>query len=128
MLESLASMSELDRFGLAGLLHLVRNDGSNLGSLAVGQDLTTLGLDLSQPEPLYPTFASPFADSTSSTVEPDFSVPACYSVQNIHPLNTKVASFSDETLFYVFYQMPRDVMQEVAASELYVVNRSSAPC
>lgn len=53
-----------------------------------------------------------------NTVEPEFVVPHCYTVQNIHSLHTKVASFSDETLFYVFYQMPRDVMQEVAASEL----------
>ena len=29
-------------------------------------------------------------------------------------------SFSDETLFYMFYTMVRDVMQEVAAIELYV--------
>ena len=52
------------------------------------------------------------------SVEPEFAVPACYDVQNIHPLPEKVSSFSDETLFYVFYQMPRDVMQEVVAGEL----------
>ncbi len=27
-------------------------------------------------------------------------------------------SFSDETLFYIFYSMPRDIMQEMAAQEL----------
>ncbi|KAI9843101.1 MAG: hypothetical protein M1838_002873 [Thelocarpon superellum] len=116
--DTLSSMSELDRFGLAGLLHMIRSEGSDLGSLAIGQDLTTLGLDLSQPEPLYPSFANAFGEAGARGVEPDFAVPACYNVQNIHPLNTKVSSFSDETLFYVFYQMPRDVMQEVVAAEL----------
>ncbi len=48
--ESLSSMSELDRYGLAGLLHMIRNENSDMGALAVGQDLTTLGLDLNQHE------------------------------------------------------------------------------
>lgn len=48
--ETLASMSELDRFGLTGLLHMIRSEGSDIGSLAIGQDLTALGLDLNQPE------------------------------------------------------------------------------
>ena len=48
--EILSSMSELDRYGLAGLLHVIRSEGSDLGSLAIGQDLTALGLDLNQPE------------------------------------------------------------------------------
>jgi CCR4-NOT transcription complex subunit 2 len=43
-------MSELDRFGLAGLLGMMRHDSNDVAGLAVGQDLTTLGLDLNQPE------------------------------------------------------------------------------
>jgi CCR4-NOT transcription complex subunit 2 len=27
-------------------------------------------------------------------------------------------SFSDETLFWIFYNQPRDIMQEIAAIEL----------
>ncbi|KAI9798766.1 MAG: hypothetical protein M1833_004596 [Piccolia ochrophora] len=116
--DTLSSMSEIDRFGLAGLLHMIRNEGSDVGSLAIGQELTALGLDLNQPEALYTTFASPFAAPGSRSVEPDFAVPTCYTVQNIHPLPSKVSSFSDETLFYIFYSMPRDVMQEIVAVEL----------
>lgn len=46
----LAQMSELDRFGLAGLLRMIHSDSPDVASLAVGQDLMTLGLDLNQPE------------------------------------------------------------------------------
>jgi len=114
----LSQMSDIDRFGLAGILAMVRNDNQDLASLAIGQDLTQLGLDLNSSDPLYPTFASPFAETGSRPMQPDFTLPQCYTVHNVHKLETKVPSFSDETLFYMFYTMPRDVMQEVAAAEL----------
>lgn len=43
-------MSELDKFGLAGLLRMIHSESPDVASLAVGQDLMTLGLDLNQPE------------------------------------------------------------------------------
>lgn len=46
----LTQMSELDRFGLAGLLRMIHSESPDVASLAVGQDLMTLGLDLNQPE------------------------------------------------------------------------------
>jgi CCR4-NOT transcription complex subunit 2 len=46
----LAQMSELDRFGLAGLLRMIHSESPDVASLAVGQDLMTLGLDLNQAE------------------------------------------------------------------------------
>lgn len=46
----LAQMSELDRFGLSGLLRMIHSESPDVASLAVGQDLMTLGLDLNQPE------------------------------------------------------------------------------
>jgi CCR4-NOT transcription complex subunit 2 len=30
--------------------------------------------------------------------------------------------FAEETLFFIFYASPRDVLQEVAAQELYVLS------
>jgi CCR4-NOT transcription complex subunit 2 len=47
---SLSQLSELDRFGLAGLLGMIHSENPDTASLAVGQDLMTLGLDLNQPE------------------------------------------------------------------------------
>ena len=46
----LSQMSELDRFGLAGLLATIRNDDPDVTSLAIGHDLTQLGLDLNSSE------------------------------------------------------------------------------
>ncbi|KAL4996971.1 hypothetical protein BDV10DRAFT_99556 [Aspergillus recurvatus] len=117
--QPLAEMSELDKFGLAGLLRMIHSDSADVASLAIGQDLMTLGLDLNQPEPLHSTFVSPFVASVPGIpLEQDFALPSCYSVANVQPLQSRMTSFSDETLFYIFYSMPRDVMQEVAAEEL----------
>lgn len=46
----LSQMTDTDRWGIPGLLRTVRNEGADIASLAVGQDLTTLGLDLNQME------------------------------------------------------------------------------
>lgn len=52
-------------------------------------------------------------------MEPEFQLPNCYTVVNTQPVHSKIGSFSDETLFYIFYTMPRDIMQEVVVAELY---------
>ncbi|KAL3470626.1 hypothetical protein BJX99DRAFT_239124 [Aspergillus californicus] len=117
--QPLAEMNELDKFGLAGLLRMIHSEHADVGSLAVGQDLMTLGLDLNQPEPLHSTFVSPFVAPVPGVhLEQDFALPGCYTVQSVQPLQSRIPSFSDETLFYIFYSMPRDAMQEVAAEEL----------
>jgi CCR4-NOT transcription complex subunit 2 len=46
----LSQMSDIDRFGLAGLLRMIHSESPDVASLAIGQDLMTLGLDLNQPE------------------------------------------------------------------------------
>ncbi|KAK9238517.1 hypothetical protein V1525DRAFT_341351 [Lipomyces kononenkoae] len=101
--------------GLNGLLNVTRMDNS-----FDINDLTSLGLNLNQPdnEPLSLTFASPWAEMSTTKVEPEFHLPSCYHVQSAPPQQNKVANFSDETLFYIFYSMPRDFMQEAAAAEL----------
>ncbi|KAM9900620.1 hypothetical protein OXX79_005021, partial [Metschnikowia pulcherrima] len=38
------------------------------------------------------------------------------------PCDTKISSFSDETLFYIFYTKPRDTLQEYASRELVARN------
>ncbi|KAK6337717.1 hypothetical protein TWF696_001198 [Orbilia brochopaga] len=114
-----SGQSDIDRFGLNGLLPLIRNEDLDMALLALGTDLTQLGLELNQPEqPLSSTFASPWSDQQVRAAEPDFKLPPCYSVLNTQPLQSKVRNFSDETLFYIFYTMPKDVMQEIVAQEL----------
>lgn len=71
------------------------------------------------PEPLFATFSTPFADNRSRPVIPEFTLPGGYTVTNVPSLASRMPAFSDETLFFVFYQNPRDVVQELAAGELY---------
>ncbi|KAL8653610.1 MAG: hypothetical protein Q9210_001988, partial [Variospora velana] len=114
----LDQMAPIDRWGLAGLLATIRSDNPDVAGLAIGQDLTQLGLDLNSQEPLWPTWSGPFAEPSARPLQPDFQLPECYTVDNVHRLRDKIPSFSDETLFWIFYTQPRDLMQELAASEL----------
>lgn len=116
-------VSAADRWGLLGLLLSIKNAGADPdgGLSAIGTDLGTMGLDMGYIGDLYSTFITPWTDqSAARSVEPDFHLPACYNVAPPPPGPAKVAGFSDETLFFMFYSSPRDVLQEVAAMELYV--------
>lgn len=86
--------------------------------MALGSDLTTYGLNLNSSECLYSSFASPFSDHSLSS-EPQYNTPNCYLM---HPPSLKpehMAKFLVETLFYMFFAMPKDVFQVSAAQELY---------
>ena len=113
-------MTDKERYGLTGFLATIDPTHADYSPLALGQDLTQIGLDLSRPDssPLYPTFATPFADSDSRQIVPEFQLPASYTVNNVPPLVSKIPSFSEDTLFAIFYQYPRDILQELAAQEL----------
>ncbi|KAJ1892260.1 transcriptional regulator [Kickxella alabastrina] len=105
------SIGAADRFGMLGIL--TTND--------YGFDVAKFGLPLPSAGLLYPTFGSPWTDQSQAygLIEPDFKLPACYNASHPQPAKTKITSFMDETLFYVFYTMPRSEMQLVAAEELY---------
>ncbi|CAL5334259.1 unnamed protein product [Camellia sinensis] len=66
-----------DPFGLLGLLSVIRMSDPDLTSLALGIDLTTLGLNLNSTENLHKTFGSPWSDEPAKG-DPEFSVPQCY--------------------------------------------------
>ncbi|GAK62136.1 not2 family protein [Moesziomyces antarcticus] len=117
--------SPADRFGLLGLLSLIKSADPDLSMLSMGMDLQTFGLNLNSSDALHPSFITPWSENNmlaSSRVEPEFTLPSCYNVQPPPPAQSKIASFSDETLFFIFYSTPRDVLQEVAAQELYARN------
>lgn len=46
----LSQMNDRDKYGLAGLLRMIHSESPDVASLAIGQDLMSLGLDLNQPE------------------------------------------------------------------------------
>ncbi|KAH7677606.1 CCR4-NOT transcription complex subunit 2 protein [Dioscorea alata] len=108
-----------DRFGLLGLLSVIRMNDADLTSLALGIDLTTLGLSLNSNDNLYKTFASPWSDEPAKG-EPEYAIPNCYYSKQPPPLTQgHFARFQLSTLFYIFYSMPKDEAQVYAAHELY---------
>lgn len=149
----------------------------DLTTLALGTDLTTLGLNLNSPDSLHKTFASPWSDGPLKP-EPEFKVrlvlrhhpdgqltrpatdydgpivswigvlvlhnrmhstlcvasacvpgrkansgglvqvPSCYLHQPPRLQAGYFAKFQQDTLFYIFYSMPADEAQLLAADEL----------
>lgn len=107
-----------DRYGLTGLLSVIRMTDPDLNTLALGTDLTTLGLNLNSSEVLYATFGSPCAD-VPTRLEPDYVLPYCYYMQPPALKTSHLSKFTLDTLFYIFYQMTKDTLQVYAAKELY---------
>ncbi|KAI3450471.1 hypothetical protein Pfo_007136 [Paulownia fortunei] len=114
-----AAQTASDPFGLRGLLSVIRMSDPDLTSLALGIDLTTLGLNLNSSENLHKTFGSPWSDEPAKG-DPEYTVPQCYYAKQPPPLSQAYFSkFQLDTLFYIFYSMPKDEAQLYAANELY---------
>lgn len=77
-----------DPFGLLGLLSVLRMSDPDLTSLALGIDLTTLGLNLNSTENLHRTFGSPWSDEPVKG-DPEFKVPQCYYAKQPPPLSVR---------------------------------------
>lgn len=106
------------KYGLLGLLDVIRLTDRDLNILALGSDLTTYGLNLNSSDCLYASFASPFSDHSVSS-EPLFATPSCYQMPPPSLKAEHLSKFLVETLFYMFYALPRDVLQVTAAQELH---------
>lgn len=124
-----AAQSNHDPFGLLGLQSVLRMNDPDLTSLALGIDLTTLGLNLNSSENLYKTFGSPWSDEPAKG-DPEFTVPQCYYAKQPPPLQVShfsllcfaslldaivliyfrcmqqgyFSKFTVDTLFYIFYR------------------------
>uniref|UniRef100_A0AAR2KF07 CCR4-NOT transcription complex subunit 2 n=1 Tax=Pygocentrus nattereri TaxID=42514 RepID=A0AAR2KF07_PYGNA len=113
-----------DQFGMIGLLTFIRAAETDPGMvhLALGNDLTTLGLNLNSPENLYPKFASPWASVPCRPQDIDFHVPSEY-LTNIHIRNKlaaiKLSRYGEDLLFYLYYMNGGDLLQLLAAVELF---------
>ena len=70
-----------DCFSLLGLNSVIRTSNEDLAMLALGLDLTQLGLKLDDPDnKLHKTFVSPWTDHQAPGDLLDFEIPACYKV------------------------------------------------
>uniref|UniRef100_A0A674MUW9 CCR4-NOT transcription complex subunit 2 n=1 Tax=Takifugu rubripes TaxID=31033 RepID=A0A674MUW9_TAKRU len=113
-----------DQFGMIGLLTFIRAAETDPGMvhLALGSDLTTLGLNLNSPENLYPKFASPWASSPCRPQDIDFHVPSEY-LTNIHIRDKlaaiKLSRYGEDLLFYLYYMNGGDLLQLLATVELF---------
>ncbi|EEQ40008.1 putative general negative regulator of transcription subunit [Clavispora lusitaniae] len=120
-----AELPEIQKFGLAGISSLVKMEQNDQTSSAMGQDLGLMDLDLSEKAEILKNLASPWQETSRSEVEPYFSFDESILQKNMpppEPCDTKISSFMDETLFYIFYTKPRDTLQEYAARELVARN------
>ena len=73
-----------DKFGMAGLLAFIRaaESESNTASLALGVDLTTLGLDVNTIGSLYSTFCGPWNEGPIRAEDIDYHVPWEYNISD----------------------------------------------
>ncbi|KAL3498784.1 hypothetical protein ACH5RR_041516 [Cinchona calisaya] len=114
-----APQAPADKFGMLGLLNIIKMVNPALTSLALGIDLTTLGLNLNSSESIHKKFASPWSEEPAKG-EPEYNIPECYYATQPPALKQSYFSkFRPETLFYIFYSMPKDEAQIFAATELY---------
>eukprot|EP00842_Homolaphlyctis_polyrhiza_P004240 jgi/Hompol1/4817/HPOL_003924-RA len=123
VLPTASQIAPSERFGLNGLLDVIRMTSEDVSMLALGCDLTSLGLNLNSPDPIYSTFMTPFSSDPAHLAEPQFTLPSCYLAKNLSSapsaIMSKLTILSDETLFYIFYTFTCDVLQEASAQELY---------
>lgn len=113
-----------DQFGMIGLLAFLRaaETDPNLASVTFGTDLTALGLNLTATEKLYPSFAGPWTDQPLRVFEIDYPVPSEYLVNSlIRDKLTQITlkRYHEDTIFFLFYMFPNDMLQLAAAIELY---------
>ncbi|XP_058117995.1 regulator of gene activity [Anopheles ziemanni] len=113
-----------NQFGMVGLLTFLRaaETDPNLVTLAMGQDLMALGLNLTAVENLYPSFGGPFADAPARPQDIDYNVPPEYLINmSIRDKLSKLTlqKYKDDLLFYLFYTNVGDMMQLAAAAELH---------
>lgn len=124
MVTNIPSTMVVDQFGMIGLLTFIRaaETDPNLVSLALGTDLTTLGLNLNSEVTLFPTFGGPWAETPCRPQDIDFHVPHEYltntSIRDkLAPV--KLNRYKDDILFFMFYTNVGDVLQLAAAAELH---------
>lgn len=116
--DPLPGMSDRDRYGIKGFFAMLRGQHGDQPAISSGLDIHSLGLDLSTPERLAQQIWSPFDDVPSRPVVQPHTIPDCYKVVNVAPIEAKLPNFSEETLMFMFYNNPQSDQQILAAEEL----------
>ncbi|POR37551.1 NOT2 family protein, partial [Tolypocladium paradoxum] len=138
--DPLAGMAAVDKWGIKGLRTLM-NNYPDFHAMVVGMDPATLGVDMNSQEQVIPWACQGHHDADGcrlispqiyslfdeqpprpTVTSSKFRLPDCYSVTNVQPIESKIQSFNEETLFWIFYSCPADVKQQMAAVELHSRN------
>jgi hypothetical protein len=112
----LASGARVD-YGLRGLEGIMHKTDRALTEMALGNDLTRLGLNLKQPS-VVSSLGVPYTDipaTRPAVMDP----PASFRVRAPALRAGHLQKMELETLLFAFYAMPRDMAQLAAAHELY---------
>ncbi|EWY96873.1 hypothetical protein FOQG_10201 [Fusarium oxysporum f. sp. raphani 54005] len=123
VIDPLEGMPASDKWGLKGLTTLM-NNYPDYHAMVVGMDPNSLGLDINSQELFSTQIYSLFDDAPPRPVLSNgrFRLPDCYNVTNVQPIESKIQSFNEETLFWIFYSCTADVKQQMAAVELHSRN------
>eukprot|EP00561_Arcocellulus_cornucervis_P013169 CAMPEP_0185802906 /NCGR_PEP_ID=MMETSP1322-20130828/2276_1 /TAXON_ID=265543 /ORGANISM="Minutocellus polymorphus, Strain RCC2270" /LENGTH=387 /DNA_ID=CAMNT_0028498713 /DNA_START=178 /DNA_END=1341 /DNA_ORIENTATION=- len=106
-------------YGLLGLLGIIRITDADRNALALGQDLSALGLNLEpSANKLLDAFGGPFTDK-AATKDFRYNIPACYFATSPQLKTGQLSRLNLDSLFYMFYGLPKDSFQAHAAQELY---------
>ncbi|TQN72084.1 General negative regulator of transcription subunit 2, partial [Colletotrichum shisoi] len=116
--DPLAGMAPIDKFGMKGLRVLMNNYPS-YGALMQGMDPNEFGLNVNSSDLISTQIYSLFDDTPPRPAIPSVRLPECYKVTNVQPIDTKIPSFNEETLFWIFYSCTQDIKQHLAAIELH---------
>ncbi|KAK2063537.1 NOT2/NOT3/NOT5 family protein [Colletotrichum caudatum] len=116
--DPLAGMAPIDKFGMKGLRVLMNNYPS-YAALMQGMDPNEFGLNVNSSDLISTQIYSLFDDTPPRPAIPNVRLPECYKVTNVQPIDTKIPSFNEETLFWIFYSCTQDIKQHLAAVELH---------
>ncbi|KAL5594617.1 hypothetical protein BROUX41_001536 [Berkeleyomyces rouxiae] len=119
--DPLSGMPEADKWGLKGLMTLM-DKYPDYHAMVSGIDVHHLGLDLASTELISTQNYSLFDDVLPYPTITKFTLPDCYNVSNVQPIEQVIRSFNEESLFWIFYSCPQDVRQHMAAAELHSRN------
>jgi hypothetical protein len=119
VLPNMEKVLGVDEYGLLGLLGVIRMTNPDLNQLALGTDLTSMGLNLNAPGALYTSMGSPWTEEPAVEEKPAYQIPSCYEMPPPPLKASHLKKFHVRSLFFMFYSMPRDILQAYAAKELH---------
>ena len=114
---------ELKEFGVRGILTLQKGLQDEKALLAKGKDLSALEMNKQNIECISSSYYSPHGDQEIDQSEfLEFNLPPSYFISKPILKAKMLKIYHIETLFYVFYNMPGELLQSCVADELYKRN------